>query len=502
MPKKRINQHNTMRCFFTIIVSSIFTAIILGSSLLWSNTSTANNRIKLPDIGNTSNIIISGELEKKLGKAFIRSVRRSIPLSNDQEINDYVQQLGDKIAKFSEQPERKFNFFVVRDNRINAFAGPNANIGINSGLILATESESELASVFAHEIAHVTQQHLQRAFETASQMSLPSAAATLAAVILGVAVPGIGPAALLAVQAGQVQKQINFTRSHEAEADRVGVQNLADAGFNPRSMPIFFGRLQAASRSYGQKIPEILRTHPAPISRISDTAARAEQYPYKQVEDSQDFRLIRMKIRIAKLRQTSVGELIKTLEKESKQGTQGVKDAASYGLALALMKDQQFVKARHILRRLTKRKPQQLHYLTALALNEYRDEKVDVALSLFQKAKILFPQSRAVNLLYAQVLLHNGQPQQALSYLNHDLQQFSASPNVFDLLSIAYGQVKNPVRGFQYRAEYFYSLGFTKDAIIQLEQALRAADNNFYLSSQIENRINQFQAELKAPRLL
>ncbi|HIG79603.1 MAG TPA: M48 family peptidase [Cycloclasticus sp.] len=491
-----------MRCFFTIILSSVFTIVFMGSSLLWSNESVANNRIKLPDIGNTSNIIISGELEKKLGKAFLRSIRRSIPLSNDQEINDYVQQLGDKIAKFSEQPNRSFNFFVVRDNRINAFAGPNANIGINSGLILATESESELASVFAHEIGHVTQQHLQRAIETASQMSLPSAAATLAAVILGAAVPGIGPAAILAVQAGQVQKQINFTRSHEAEADRVGVQNLADAGFDPRSMPIFFGRLQAASRYYGQKMPEILRTHPAPISRISDTSARAEKYPYKQVEDSQDFRLIRMKIRLAKLRQTSIAELIKTLENESKQGTQGVKDAASYGLALALMKDRQFGKARNILRALTQRNPKRLHYLTAFALNEYRDEKPQASLALFQKAKQLFPKSRAVNLLYAQVLLHNGKPQQALTYLNHDLQQFNPTPNVFDLLSIAYGQAKNPVRGFQYRAEYFYSLGFTKDAIIQLEQALRAADNNFYLSSQIENRINQFQAELNAPRLL
>lgn len=490
-----------MRSFFIVTLTFSFSCLFAASALLWSKQSVANNRIKLPDIGNTSNIIISGELEKKLGKAFIRSVRRSIPLSNDQEINDYVQQLGDRIAKFSEQPDRHFNFFVVRDNRINAFAGPDANIGINSGLILATESESELASVFAHEIGHVTQQHLQRAIEAASQMSLPSAAATLAAVIVGVAVPGVGAAALLAVQAGRVQKQINFTRRHEAEADRVGVQNLADAGFDPRSMPIFFGRLQKSTRYYGQKVPEILRSHPAPISRIADTSARAEQFAYKQVEDSQDFRLIRMKIRVSKLRQTSIKGLIDTLERESKQGTQDLKDAASYGLSLALMKDRQFQKSRTLLEELTQRKPQQLHYLTALALNEYRDERPQASLALFQKAKDMFPKSRAVNLLYAKVLLHNGKPQQALTLLNHDLQQFTPTPSVFDLLSIAYGQVSKPVQGFQYRAEYFYSLGATKDAIIQLEQALRAAGNDFHLSSQIENRIHQFRAELNAPRL-
>lgn len=491
-----------MRCFFTVLLASTFTFIVVSSALVWPTTSIANNRIKLPDIGNTSNIIISAELEKKLGKAFLRSIRRSIPLNNDQEVNDYIQHLGSNIAKFSEQSDRQFNFFVVQDNRINAFAGPNANIGVNSGLILAAESESELASVMAHEIAHVTQQHLQRAIETASQMSLPSAAATLAAVILGVAVPGVGMAALLAVQAGQVQQQINFTRSHEAEADRVGVQNLAEAGFDPRSMPIFFGRLQTASRYYGQKIPEILKTHPAPVSRISDTAARAEKYPYKQVADSQEFRLIRMKLRVSKQRQTSLQALISTLENESKQGTQAMKDAADYGLALALMKDRQFARARGLLISLNTRTPTQLHYLTARALNEYHDTKHSLSLSLFQQAKRQFPDSRAVNLLYAKVLLHNGKPQQALRYLNYDLQNYATNPNVLDLLSVAYGQVNDPVKGFQYRAEYLYSLGLTKDAIIQLEQALRAANNNFYLSSKIENRINQLRAELNAPRLL
>lgn len=490
-----------MRSTSTLLCSALFSSLFIGCLFVAPGNSAANNRIKLPDIGNTSNIIISGELEKKLGKAFIRSVRRSIPINNDQEIADYAQQLGDKIGKYSEQPNRQFNFFVVQDRRINAFAGPNGYIGLNAGLILATESESELASVVAHEIGHVTQQHLQRAIETASQMSLPSAAATLAAVVLGLTVPGVGPAAILAVQAGQVQKQINFTRSHEAEADRVGVQNLADAGFDPRSMPVFFGRLQKATRSYGQKVPEILRTHPAPISRIADTAARAEKFTYKQVEDSQDFRLIRMKLRV-RLKQLPSQELITELEKESTQGTKPLRDASKYGLALALRSDNQYQKARQILSALVQQNPEQLHYSTAQALNEYSDKNTAVALTLFEKAKRLFPNSRAVNLLYAQVLLHAGKPEQALVYLNKDLLNYSPTPKVYDLLSIAYGQVKNPVRGFQFRAEYFYSIGHTKDAIIQLEQAYKAAENNFYLSSQIENKISLLRDELKEPALL
>lgn len=490
-----------MRPLFQIFCSALFSFLFVSSLLSWSDVSIANNRIKLPDIGNTSNIIISGEIEKKLGKAFIRSIRRSVPISSDQEVSDYAQNLGNRIAKYSEQPNRHFNFFVVQDRRINAFAGPNGHIGLNAGLILNTESESELASVVAHEIAHVTQQHLQRAIEAASQMSLPSAAATLAAVVLGLTVPGVGPAAILAVQAGQVQKQINFTRSHEAEADRVGVQNLADAGFDPRSMPVFFGRLQKATRSYGQKIPEILRTHPAPTSRISDTQARADKFAFKQVEDSQDFRLIRMKLRV-KTKQVPANELIDALTNEANQGTEPLRAAASYGLAITLMDDHQHDKARDILNKLVDKHPEQSHYLTAQALNEYLDKNTTLSLALLKKGQLLFPKNRAVNLLNARALLHAGQPKEALVFLNKDLVNHSPTPQLYDLLSIAYGQVNNPVRGFQYRAEFLYSLGQTKDAIIQLEQAYKAAENNFYLSSQIENKIAILREELKAPSLL
>jgi len=462
----------------------------------WLSTSLANNRIKLPDIGSSSGIIISTQIEKKLGKLFIRSIRRSVPLIEDPEINEYIQTLGNRIAKASEQPDRYFHFFGVADRRINAFAGPDANIGINAGLIMATETESELASVFAHEVGHVTQHHLQRSIESTSNMSLPNAAATLAAVVLGIAVPGIGPAAVIAVQAGSVQKQINFTRAHEAEADRVGIQTLYDAGLDPRSMPIFFGRLQAATRNMKQKVPEILRTHPAPISRISDTAARAEKFPFKQVSDSQDFRLIKMKVRLAtKLLTTQ--ELISTLKDEAKRGINEQKAAAEYGLALLYTDSQQFHDARQILSQLTKQFPLQKQYLTAFALNEHAAGLTKKASALFDLAIKRFPHSRAVNLLYAQFLLQIGKPQLAITLLDKDLKNFPATPRVYDQLSIAYGKIKSPVRGFQYKAEYFYSIGRTRDAIVQLEQALLAANDNFYFSSQVENRINYFQNELR-----
>ena len=470
--------------------------LLMFSFAAWQSTSHANNRIKLPDIGSSSGIIISTQIEKKLGKLFIRSIRRSIPLIEDPEINEYIQTLGNRVAKASEQPDRYFNFFGVDDRRINAFAGPDANIGINAGLIMATETESELASVFAHEVGHVTQHHLQRSIEATSQMSLPNAAATLAAVVLGMAVPGVGPAAVIAVQAASVQKQINFTRAHEAEADRVGIQTLADAGLDPRSMPIFFGRLQASTRNMKQKIPEILRTHPAPISRITDTAARAEKFPFKQVSDSQDFRLIKMKVRIAIKLQTTQ-DLIITLRNEAQRGIDEQKAAAEYGLALLYTDNQQFQDAKKILSQLTKKFPFQKQYLTAFALNEHAAGHEKKASALFDLAAKRFPHSRAVNLLYAQFLLQIDKPNLAITLLDKDLKNFPATPRVYDQLAIAHGKIKSPVRGFQYKAEYFYSIGKTRAAIVQLEQALLAANDNFYFSSQVENRINYFQNELR-----
>ena len=485
-----------MRTFLQFKPCTFFLLALAATIAVWSPNNLANNRIKLPDIGSTSGAIISTELEKTLGKLFIRSVRRRVPMIQDQEINDYIQQLGNKIAKSSEQPNRHFSFFGVDNRSINAFAGPNGYIGINSGLIMVTESESELASVFAHEVGHVTQHHLQRAIEAANQMSLPSAAATLAAVVLGVALPGIGPAALIAVQAGRIQKQINFTRSHEAEADRVGIQNLAAAGFDPRSMPIFFGRLQTATRYYSQKIPEILRTHPAPTSRISDTASRADKYPYKQVSDSQDFRLIKMKVRI-NAKQLPISELITSLKNESHQGINKQKAAAQYGLALAYKENFQYKKAQTILRTLTQQYPKQSHYLTAYALNELASGDGPKSLQLLEKAAIQFPDNRAVNLLHARLLLHLEQPKKSIPLLIKDAKQYEASPRVYDMLAIAYGQANDPVHGFQYKAEYFYLIGKTRDAIIQLEQAALAAKDNFYLTSQIKNRISLLTEELR-----
>ena len=203
----------------------------------------------LPDLGNSAGGLMTPKRERDLGRAFMRSVRRSQKVMDDPLLNDYIQQLGQRLVDASGERGTPFSFFMIDDPQINAFAGPGGYIGVYTGLLQTTETESELAAVLAHEIAHVTQQHLLRAWESTSQMSIPSAAILLAAVVLGAAVGGdAAAAAAVGGQAALIQQQINFTRANEQEADRVGIDILAESGYEPRAMPSFFDRMGKANQ--------------------------------------------------------------------------------------------------------------------------------------------------------------------------------------------------------------------------------------------------------------
>ena len=199
----------------------------------------------LPELGSASGAFMTPAQEKRLGQAFMRSIKSSEKIIEEPFARDYIEKLGKTLTAASgEEAANSFHFFIVDNPQINAFAGPGGHIGVYTGLILTTQSESELAAVIAHEIAHVTQKHLMRAFHEASQLSVPSAAILLASIILGATVGGDAAVATAATgQALLMQNQINFTRSNEKEADRVGINTLADANFDTHAMPVFFERM-------------------------------------------------------------------------------------------------------------------------------------------------------------------------------------------------------------------------------------------------------------------
>jgi len=477
----------------------LITSLLLLNTL-FSNV-IADDELHLPDMGDSTGTLISPLQEKALGESFFRSIRAQLDISYDPDIQNYIQTIGQTLVANSDNPSQAFYFFVVLSDDINAFAGPGGFIGINSGLILNSESESELASVIAHEIAHVTQRHIYRSYEASSRMSLPAAAAMIAAIIVATQAPDVGIGALSAIQAGSIQMQIDFTRDNEQEADRIGLKTLARANFDPRSMPTFFEKLQQASRYYGAGAPEFLRTHPITTSRIADTRGRAETYPYRQVPDSQNYRLTKAKLRLSS-KQNSLEDLVTYFQAQVDQGTAEQRAAMQYGLGLSYLKQQKFDPAEGIFLNLNKRYPKQVHYLTALAQVSVEKQDVATARNLYLKLEQQFPDNPDFKFEYIAILLKSNQAQQALQLLKLTNYKTQQHPRYYLLLAQSYGKLGQDVNLHRYMAEYYYSIGQTDDAIMQIKLAQKTKGLNFYLSSILEDRVNFFIAETLALKQL
>ena len=456
------------------------------------------NKIELPDMGDSSGTIISPAEEREFGEEFFRSLHSQITINQDAEIQEYIQTIGQKLAANSDAPGHPFHFFVVMENDINAFAGPGGYIGVNSGLILITEAESELASVMAHEISHVTQRHLFRAAEAAGRLSIPTAAATLAAILLGTQSPAMGQAAIMAIMAGSVQFQINFTRENEEEADRVGMQTLARSQFDPRSMPTFFERLQQSTRYYGQAIPEFLRTHPVTTSRISDTRGRAETYPYKQYPDSLGYQLTKAKIRV--LTTTDTASVHEYFKSKLTQGTAEQRTVARYGMGLIALKEEKYKEAESVFQALTLQYPEQPQYASALARTALDAQNYNTAANRYQKLIEQFPDNAAIKLEYINALLKVGKTEQArknLFSLNPITQKM---PIYWQLLAQAYSDLNQPAESHRYLAEYYYAMGQTQNAILQIKLAQESKGLNFQLSSILNERLHFFLSQEQEAR--
>lgn len=438
------------------------------------------DKLDLPDLGDSAGMLISPAEEKQYGEAFFRSLHTQVEINQDSEIQQYIQTIGEKLVSHSDMPSYPFHFFVVLDNNINAFAGPGGYIGVNSGLILMTEAESELASVMAHEIAHVTQRHLYRSYEASSRLSIPMMAATLGAILLGSQSPAAGQAAIMAIQAGSVQFQINFTREHEEEADRVGMQTLSSSTYDPRAMPTFFERLQQSTRYSGQNVPEFLRTHPVTASRISDSRGRADNYPYRQYPDSLAYQLIKTKLQVLLAGQND--NLRAILQARLTQGLPEQRTVAKYGLGLQALKMQNFVEAEGIFQALNKEFPEQAHYAAGLARTALESNNFKLALQRYQKLAAQFPNNDAIKLEYVGALLKSGDPKTAKTILLSLSAKMQKLPLYFEQLAKVYGDLNQPAESHRYLADYYFAMGDTRQAILQVRLARQIRG----ISSQME----------------
>ena len=462
--------------------------LALAGAIAAAPCAAAENR--LPDLGDAAGETLDRAEEEKLGQAFLRQIRRRLSLVDDPEVNDYIDALGQRIARAD--PERRYRFLVVDAPTVNAFAGPGGVIAVNAGLVVVTESESELAAVLAHEIAHVTQRHLAQLIERSGLASLATLASVFASIVIATQNPQAGQAAIAATAAGAQQSALRFSREKEMEADRAGMALLHQAGFDPRAVPTFFERFQDWQR-FSSTPPEFLSSHPVTLSRIADTRGRAEQFEPRTYRESADYPLIRakMQVRLA----TKPGALIDHFRARVSAAGRKAAEADRYGLALALMSASRNEEASVILEELRRDFPNRAAHRAAGAQSYSALGESDRALELLAASLEWFPDYRSLVYGYGRELVRVGRPDEAADLLRRFQRIRESDPAVYRLLGLAYQRAGRRAASHVALAEFHYRNGDLESAIRQLEIALDDPAIDDYNAARAQARREQILEE-------
>jgi predicted Zn-dependent protease len=464
-------------------------AYLLAALLLTVPAAVADG---LPELGDSSQTVFSPQEERRVGEAIMAEIRRDRSLVDDAEITDYLNGLGYRLVAASPDNRLDFEFFVIQDSSLNAFALPGGFIGVHTGLIQATQSESELAGVLAHEISHVTQHHLARLIAKQQQSSLTSLAALAVAILASRSNPQVSSAAIATAQATAIQTQLDFTREHEREADRIGLQILDKAGFDARGMASFFERLQKATRLYENNAPDYLRTHPITSERIADIENRLEKIPYHQVPDSLEFQLVRAKVQAT---QDSPRQAVAFFEDSLREKKYSNVTAQRYGLAVALMRAKDYPQAEQELASLRKGAVPNAMVENLAAQLKAEEGQETAALAQYRAALRTFPSHRALIYGYADTLLHARQSEEALKVVTRALKSFPSDYHLHQFQAQAYAAQGKRLLSHQAQAEAYVRLGNLTAAIEQLQAGLKAGDGDFYQLSMAEARLRELRTK-------
>lgn len=450
----------------------------------------------LPDLGDVAQTMVSPQMERQIGEQSMSQIRASNSYLDDPELYDYLNQLGARLVANSSEPSQPFEFFAINDNAINAFALPGGFIGVNTGLIQLTQSESELASVLSHEVSHVTQHHLARMVSGQKYDSLAAMATMAVAILAARNSPQAASAAIVGAQGGVAQRQLNFTREHEAEADRIGLGVLEKSGFDTRAMPAFFERMQKATQILEGNAPSYLRTHPLTNDRIADVDNRVQQTPFHLVPDSLDFQLMRARLNAQQKTPQDALAFFKSALGEQRFGNP---IAQRYGLVLALMRNKQEGLATQEFAVLHKQAPLNAT-IEALAGQVMRlDKQNKEVLPFYRNALKQFPNHHSLIYDYAELLLQEQQYLEALKLLDTQVNLNGDDPKLYELQARAYSALDRHQEEHHVLSYYQILHGNLRGAIEQLELAKRAG-NDYYQLSTIETELKQYRAILDAQK--
>ncbi len=456
--------------------------------LLSAACALALSQQNLPSMGEPADNALSPLQEQAMGASFMRQIRASVPLIRDVQLQDYIQDLGNRLALAAGKTDTsRFTFFIVQNDAINAFAIPGGYVGVNVGLIDAMQLEEQLAAVMAHEVAHVTQRHHARAFALGTRNSVSAAAAILAAIVIGQASPQAGQAALAAGLAATQQSAVNFTRSNEVEADRIGIEILANARYNASGMAESFSILRRKNRlNTSAGALEYLRTHPLDNNRIAEARDRANsQTNFKQAPQT-DFQLF--KARLAVLSDKNPGNVTAQFRARFNKQPDLIN---SYGLSLLMLRENRLEEAAQYLDALKELAPS--HFMTELLEADLAvaNKQHDQALQILRSLRETHPERYSVVEKEINLLMQNSQLSQARSLANNYLRR-SEQPNPRAWRELANIQERLGERADSHEslAHYFIGLNELRRAESQLKLALRYVET----ASQDELRL---QASLK-----
>ena len=445
----------------------------------------------LPDLGESARAELSPQVERRIGESIMNEIRLREPsYVDDPEINDYLNALGRRLVEASANPTGDFTFFAIRDNTVNAFAMFGGFIGVNTGTILTAQTESELAGVIAHEIAHVTQNHLARQIAKEKQNTIPSMIAMAVGVLAARSNSSAASATIVSAQAGVAQAQLAYTRDFEREADRMGYQSIAKSGFDVRGMGDFFERLQKAGRLYENNAPVYLRTHPLTVERISDMQNRAQESPYRQVVSSLDFQLVRAKLR-AQL--GTPREAVADFESQVRERKSVSQAAARYGLVYALMRAKDVAAAQREFDALKALKVSSPMIADLAAEIQTRVGNLSAAQAIYRDGLQHFPQAKSLVYGYAESLYAARQYDQALQFLDSQLQLSATDFKLYGLQAKTYAAQGKRLPQHRAQAEFYMLQGQLGQAVEQLQFAQQATDGNFYEQSAVDARLRELR---------
>lgn len=448
-----------------------------------------------PDMGESVATILEVRNEGLIGDMIMQKIHGSDFLIADPVVNEYLQGIG---LHFTAQPHLrhfKLDIFGVNTPEFNAFAFFGGHIAVHSGLILGVENESELVAVLAHETAHITQRHLARITEASRQMMPLTAAEILAAIAIGACgAPDAGIHLATAAMAGHMQSMINFTRDHEKEADRVGIQMLSQTNFDPNAMATVFQRMKKNSQ-YQTRPPEYLLTHPVYDSRIADAQNRAAMFKHRQTTDNLDFHLVRARLEVAL--EESIHKKIQRLKEKLNPRQYQNKIGAEYAYALSLLRSHKQTQEGLLrLQNLNTENPNQWMLELGLAEAEQVMGQLNAALNRTKSLWEAYPSNYAIILQYATLLLENKQPDMAIKLLVAQRKTHFNDPMLHQMLARAYSLSHQQAELHRSQAEWHFARGEFKEAFKQLDLALEYTQNNKALSAKIHQRKESMQATI------